>query len=173
MVLFAMMPLWHFKGGQNPSGIRGKTTAAAKLAVAQSAGALGSNLSGGFSVQPFHDGARAFNWAERYQTTVIHLVDKALANSNGTMPVFDPDRVRIDRGELITDGWSGRDTYKRFAFTESGVSPRAVIGHPGTVFWNTGDEHDELGHITEDPALRNLMMEKRERIRRGVLKPAA
>ena len=22
MVLFAMMPLWHFKGGQNPSGIR-------------------------------------------------------------------------------------------------------------------------------------------------------
>ena len=43
------------------------------------------------------------------------------------------------------------------------MSPRAVIGHPGTVFWNTGDEHDELGHITEDPALRNLMMEKRER----------
>jgi cytochrome c oxidase subunit II len=24
MVLFAMMPLWHFKGGQNPSGIRTK-----------------------------------------------------------------------------------------------------------------------------------------------------
>jgi cytochrome c oxidase subunit II len=26
MVLFAMMPLWHFKGGQNPAGIRAKTT---------------------------------------------------------------------------------------------------------------------------------------------------
>lgn len=24
MVLFAMMPLWHMKGGQNPSGIRGR-----------------------------------------------------------------------------------------------------------------------------------------------------
>jgi cytochrome c oxidase subunit 2 len=24
MILFAMMPLWHFKGGQNPSGIRAK-----------------------------------------------------------------------------------------------------------------------------------------------------
>jgi cytochrome c oxidase subunit 2 len=24
MVLFAMMPLWHFKGGQNPTGIRSK-----------------------------------------------------------------------------------------------------------------------------------------------------
>ena len=29
MVLFAMMPLWHWKGGQNPSGVRGKTTPAA------------------------------------------------------------------------------------------------------------------------------------------------
>ena len=26
MVLFAMMPLWHWKGGQNPSGIRRRTT---------------------------------------------------------------------------------------------------------------------------------------------------
>ena len=29
MVLFAMMPLWHFKGGQNPSGIRHKVDPAA------------------------------------------------------------------------------------------------------------------------------------------------
>ena len=29
MVLFAMMPLWHWKGGQNPSGIRSKVTPAA------------------------------------------------------------------------------------------------------------------------------------------------
>ena len=31
MVLFAMMPLWHFKGGQNPAGIRGKVTPRAYL----------------------------------------------------------------------------------------------------------------------------------------------
>ena len=24
MILFAMMPLWHLKGGQNPAGIRGR-----------------------------------------------------------------------------------------------------------------------------------------------------
>lgn len=29
MVLFAMMPLWHLKGGQNPSGVRRRTTPAA------------------------------------------------------------------------------------------------------------------------------------------------
>jgi cytochrome c oxidase subunit 2 len=27
MILFAMMPLWHIKGGQNPSGIRSKVSA--------------------------------------------------------------------------------------------------------------------------------------------------
>lgn len=31
MILFAMMPLWHFKGGQNPSGIRGKVEPSAYL----------------------------------------------------------------------------------------------------------------------------------------------
>jgi len=29
LILFAMMPFWHFKGGQNPSGIRSKVTPAA------------------------------------------------------------------------------------------------------------------------------------------------
>jgi len=28
MILFAMMPLWHYKGGQNPSGTRGKVAPA-------------------------------------------------------------------------------------------------------------------------------------------------
>jgi cytochrome c oxidase subunit 2 len=32
MVLFAMMPLWHWKGGQNPSGIRSRTTPDAFMA---------------------------------------------------------------------------------------------------------------------------------------------
>jgi cytochrome c oxidase subunit 2 len=32
VVLFAMMPLWHLKGGQNPSGIRRRTTPSAYYA---------------------------------------------------------------------------------------------------------------------------------------------
>ncbi|MEK7380526.1 MAG: cytochrome C oxidase subunit II [Gemmatimonadota bacterium] len=35
MVLFAMMPLWHFKGGQNPSGIRRKVEPTAFFARTQ------------------------------------------------------------------------------------------------------------------------------------------
>ena len=32
LVLFTMMPLWHFKGGQNPSGIRSRVTPEAYVA---------------------------------------------------------------------------------------------------------------------------------------------
>lgn len=35
LVLFAMMPLWHFKGGQNPSGIRRKVNPMAYFARTQ------------------------------------------------------------------------------------------------------------------------------------------
>lgn len=35
MILFAMMPLWHLKGGQNPSGIRAKVDPAAYTARVQ------------------------------------------------------------------------------------------------------------------------------------------
>lgn len=35
MVLFAMMPLWHWKGGQNPSGIRSRVEPAAFAARVQ------------------------------------------------------------------------------------------------------------------------------------------
>jgi 2-oxoglutarate ferredoxin oxidoreductase subunit alpha len=53
--------------------------------------------------------------------------------------------------------------YKRFAFVEDGVSPRAFLGSKHGIFWNTGDEHDEIGHITEDPSNRVMMMDKRMR----------
>jgi 2-oxoglutarate ferredoxin oxidoreductase subunit alpha len=51
--------------------------------------------------------------------------------------------------------------YKRFQFTESGVSPRAALGTRNAVMWYTGDEHNESGHISEEPLNRRLMVEKR------------
>ncbi len=109
----------------------------------------------------FYDGARAFNYAERYQTPVIHLIDKALANSNKSCKMFEPNLVRIERGQLLTEGDVKGKEYKRFAFTESGISPRAPLGLPGVHFWNTGDEHDEVGNICEEPVNRTVMYEKR------------
>jgi len=111
----------------------------------------------------FYDAARAFNYAERYQTPVIHLIDKALANSNRSYRVFDPSLVKIERGQLLREADVKGREYKRFEFTESGISPRLPLGTLGVVFWNTGDEHDELGHISEEPMMRTLMYEKRMR----------
>ncbi len=109
----------------------------------------------------FYDAARAFNYAERYQTPVIHLVDKALANSNKSYKMFDLDAFRIERGQLLTEIELKNNEYRRFQFTKSGISPRVPLGTPGVIFWNTGDEHDELGRISEEPANRIRMMEKR------------
>ena len=113
----------------------------------------------------FYDANHAFNYAERYQMPVIHLIDKALANSTESVPYFDPSGMNIDRGLFMGDGTpfvlKEGEEYARFKFTENGISPRIPVGTPGAVFWNTGDEHTEIGHITEDPVLRNMMMEKR------------
>jgi 2-oxoglutarate ferredoxin oxidoreductase subunit alpha len=111
----------------------------------------------------FYDAIRAFNYAERYQTPVIHLIDKALANSTKSCRMFNPSLVKIERGQLLTEVDVKVGEYRRFRFTESGISPRVALGTQGVVFWNTGDEHDELGHISEEPATRIRMMEKRMR----------
>jgi len=114
----------------------------------------------------FYDAIDAFNYAERYQTPVIVLCDKALANSTQTLPWYDLDGVHIDRGLLLTDEElavlvDSEGQYKRFKFTESGISPRSRPGQKNGIFWKTGDEHNELGHITEDPENRTRMMYKR------------
>ncbi len=43
----------------------------------------------------------------------------------------------------------------------SPISPRATLGTKDAIFWNSGDEHTEEGHITEDPVVRTQMMNKR------------
>jgi 2-oxoglutarate ferredoxin oxidoreductase subunit alpha len=109
----------------------------------------------------FYDAARAFNYAERYQTPVIHLIDKALANSNKSYKMFNPNLLNIERGELLKEGDVAGKSYRRFEFTETGISLRLPLGTPGAVFWNTGDEHNELGHVIEEPMMRTRMLEKR------------
>lgn len=113
-----------------------------------------------------HDTVRAFNYAERYQLPVVLLLDKYLANSVKLVENLELNKIKIDRGFVLNEGdllklkQEGKE-YKRFEFTENGISPRIFVGTKGAVFWNTGDEHDELGHITEDPVIRDKMMEKR------------
>jgi 2-oxoglutarate ferredoxin oxidoreductase subunit alpha len=118
-------------------------------------------LASGDIKECFYDAATAFNLAEKYQMPVIHLIDKAMANCSQTYQVFDYGGFKIDRGSLLTEKDLEGKEYKRFRFTETGVSPRAALGTKNVLMWYTGDEHNESGHISEEPFNRTLMMEKR------------
>ena len=109
--------------------------------------------------ESFYDTAKCFNFAEIYQLPVIHLMDKFHASSVITCPRFDPDKITIDRGKLLDK--IETDDYKRFELTDDGISPRSKLGLEKGIFWNTGDESDEYGHISEDPVIRVQMMDKR------------
>lgn len=124
-------------------------------------------LAPGTIEEAFRDGWRAFNLAEKYQCPVIVLSDHFLATSLQTVPeeALDFENVTIDRGLMLTpEQLDALETdYKRFAFTDSGISPRAPFGHPQAVFSSASDEHDEYGHIEEDAENRRRMAEKRMR----------
>ncbi len=109
----------------------------------------------------FFDAAEVFNLAERYQMPVIHLLDKGMANSSQTYPAFDYSKVKIDRGLIVDEKDLEGKIYKRFQYTETGVSPRAFLGTKGAVQWYSGDEHNEMGNINEEPQNRRRMMDKR------------
>jgi 2-oxoglutarate ferredoxin oxidoreductase subunit alpha len=117
-------------------------------------------LSSGDIRECFYDAGLAFNYAEKYQVPVIHLIDKALANSSQTYSAFDPNIVKIERGKIL-DETDLKGEYKRFQFTETGISPRVRLGTKNGIHWCTGDEHNEFGHISEEPLNRTRMMEKR------------
>ncbi len=118
-------------------------------------------LASGDIKECFFDAAKVFNLAEKYQMPTIHLLDKAMANCNQTYPVFDYSKFKIERGQILNEEDLKGQEYKRFKFTESGISPRVFLGTKNGVHWYTGDEHNEIGHISEEPLTRVLMMEKR------------
>ena len=108
--------------------------------------------------ESFYDTGNCFNYADIFQVPVIHMMDKFLASSVITCKRFDTEKISIDRGKLLE---KVNDGYRRFEFTDDGISPRSRLGIDNGIFWNTGDESDETGHISEDPILRAKMMEKR------------
>jgi 2-oxoglutarate ferredoxin oxidoreductase subunit alpha len=109
--------------------------------------------------ESFYDTGKCFNFSDVFQVPVIHLLDKFISSSVITCKRFDPEKVNIDRGKLLEK--IEKKPYKRFELTSDGISPRSKLGLENGIFWNTGDERDEDGHISEDPQMRIKMMDKR------------
>ncbi|MEN8614839.1 2-oxoacid:acceptor oxidoreductase subunit alpha [Dehalogenimonas sp. THU2] len=114
---------------------------------------------------------KAFNMAEKYQSPAIILTDHEMADSYYTVTPFDLDAVVIERGDLLTDKEANKaGEYKRYAYTKSGISPRAFPGQGKALVVADSDEHSEAGHIIEDAETRRLMVEKRMRKHEGLQK---
>lgn len=120
-----------------------------------------------------------FNIADRFQCPGLVLCDLLL--SEGRLSVHPKDLdfgPSIERGELITgangtsSGAATNGDYKRYKFTESGISPRAIPGVPGHIHTVATDEHMEDGVLISDeftnPVKRRAMMEKRMRKVAGI-----
>jgi len=114
------------------------------------------------------------NLADRFQCPGIVLTDLLLSEGTASVDPADLDfNVEIDRGDLITSASAnGANGYKRYLFTESGISPRAIPGVPGHTHTAATDEHMEDGVLISDeftnPVKRRAMMEKRQRKMAGI-----
>jgi len=121
--------------------------------------------------ESFYDTIKVFNYAEKFQMPVIHILDKFIANSIITCKIFEYKNIKIERGKFVekypesknmyNSDNNSDNRYKRFDMEQGPISTRVPLGTENGIFWNTGDEHDEYGHITEDPEIRKKMMEKR------------
>jgi 2-oxoglutarate ferredoxin oxidoreductase subunit alpha len=126
-------------------------------------------LAPGHAEQSFYLMAKAFNLADRYQTPVIVLGDQHLNDSYFTVDNLEPGTISIDRGDLVFDDrLPSVEDYKRYAWQESGISPRILPGQSQAVLYADSDEHTEEGHITESSNVRNRMVHKRMRKLEGM-----
>jgi 2-oxoglutarate ferredoxin oxidoreductase subunit alpha len=131
-------------------------------------------LAPGTHEQAFVAGWRSFNLAEKYQTPVLVLSDHYLAVAMRTMEMdaLDFNAIEIDRGALLDPAELDalEEPYLRFRVTDSGISPRALPGHPKAVYVASSNEHDERGAITEEPDMRVAQVDKRARKEMGMLR---
>ncbi len=112
----------------------------------------------------FHKTIEAFNLAEKYQCPAILVLDKYLSESHKTAEEFEASGVKIDRGLLLSDEEIEKTgEFKRYEFTETGISPRTIPSQKGGIFTATGNEHDETGYVSEEKTVRTRMMDKRFR----------
>jgi len=116
----------------------------------------------------YYTAVEAHNLAEKYQLPVTIISDLLLSEHPETI---EADALRhevpIERGEIVSDWSDEKGQFKRYAFTRSGVSPRALPGTEGAMYVAATDEHDEEGVVISDvfttPPVRRKIQEKRMR----------
>jgi pyruvate ferredoxin oxidoreductase alpha subunit len=125
----------------------------------------------GDPAEAYEQSRKAFEIAYEYQIPAIVLYDQKLSGGHQTVleEVFD-EEPNPDIGSVVTEQdleeavqEAGR--FKRYMYddegSEGGVSPRSLPGQKGGNFLASGNEHNEVGHISEDPDNRVIQMNRR------------
>lgn len=103
----------------------------------------------------------AFCIAEEYQLPVIILSDQFIGQRKESVPMFDPERVRIC--SRPTPSLAEIKDFKRYLLNESGISPMSFPGISHGEYTAAGIEHDEYGNPTSSPQMHEKMNAKRFR----------
>ncbi|MFH1739328.1 MAG: 2-oxoacid:acceptor oxidoreductase subunit alpha [bacterium] len=114
----------------------------------------------------FHLARKAFELAEKYHGPVFLLTDQFLADSYRAVDPFDIEQLPPISRNVVTE--LSQTPYRRYAITESGISPRLLPGFTEHLVVGDSHEHTETGHITEDPVIRKNMVDKRLRKELGM-----
>jgi len=118
-------------------------------------------LAPGNVTDAFNLAKEAFNLAAEYQLPVFIMSDLYLSEHVETLLDMDLN-YKMDHGLIANDN---EKDFKRYEFTESGISKRAMPGQKGLMHNEDSDEHDEYGNVVSDeitdPKIRILSMEKR------------
>lgn len=113
---------------------------------------------------------KAFNLADKFQIPVFILTDQYFVDSYYNIPSLDLSKIKNEKYTI-----EANKGYQRYILTENGISPRAIPGVGSEIVIYNGNEHDELGEITEDSQIRAEMVEKRlkklELIKKEVIFP--
>jgi len=113
----------------------------------------------------------ALNYAEEFQTPVIVLTEKVIAESQTLVDPFEQNTIPIKRG-LVTDKKELAELVSsdRYKITPSGISKRWNPGSASTFYFANGDEHWEDGVLTENGEKCDQMIAKRLRKQQGIAK---
>jgi 2-oxoglutarate ferredoxin oxidoreductase subunit alpha len=120
----------------------------------------------GDSEEAYYWSCVALNMAWKFQVPSFVLTDKIVSESQYS---FDIDNAGDLTGELKEQAqqapllWDGQGTYKRYIYTETGVSPLAFPPQKGQVIKTDSYTHDESGITSEDPQITRETSDKRQR----------
>jgi len=101
--------------------------------------------------------AQAMNMSWKYQITSIILSDKNMGEGVFNFDINSIPEVHEEAPSL----WDRKSPYKRYLFTENGVSPLAFVPDKEAIIKVNSYEHDEYGITTEDSKQTVLMQDKR------------